>query len=264
MAYALPRACLPFRYITLCSLPGIVGSFGNVVIAGGGKTPKVYYLKRRGWELLRLIGAYREVHKEASWSPLMYHRLHLLDVMIAAELAVRAKPHLNLVRSFLEYRREKKEGKLSRETSDYVSGEATAETRIIPDGAFIIENVENGRRALFLIEMDMGTERIVSSITHDRRASLHFRFEQYDRYLESLRFAEKYREFGEFDHFTLLFVTVSKERIEHVRESLANLNSGFHNFYRFGLIGEVVEDFLGEVWLSRLSTDATRYRLVRG
>ena len=26
----------------------IVGSFGNVVIAGAGKTPKVYFLKRRG------------------------------------------------------------------------------------------------------------------------------------------------------------------------------------------------------------------------
>ena len=28
----------------------IVGSFGNIVLAGHGKTPKVYFLKRRGWE----------------------------------------------------------------------------------------------------------------------------------------------------------------------------------------------------------------------
>jgi hypothetical protein len=56
---------------------GIVGSFGNVTIPGHGKTPKVYFLKRKGWELLRtesgipdeLIGSFAEVHQEASWSP---------------------------------------------------------------------------------------------------------------------------------------------------------------------------------------------------
>lgn len=31
----------------------LVGHFGNVVMPGHGKTPKVYFLKRRGWELLR-------------------------------------------------------------------------------------------------------------------------------------------------------------------------------------------------------------------
>ena len=71
----------------------------------------MYFLKRRGWELLRaesgipeeLIGSFREVHQEASWSPQMNHRLHLLDVMIAAELAVWGRPHLSLVRSFARF-----------------------------------------------------------------------------------------------------------------------------------------------------------------
>ena len=56
---------------------GIVGAFGNVTIPGHGKTPKVYFLRRKGWELLRsesgipeeLIGSFSEVHQEASWSP---------------------------------------------------------------------------------------------------------------------------------------------------------------------------------------------------
>ena len=248
----------------------IVGSFGNVVIAGHGKTSKVYYLKRRGWEILRaesgipeeMIGSFREVHQEASWSPLMYHRLHLLDVMIAAELSVRARRHLNLARTFLEYCRVKLDRRLMRETADYVSGEEAAENRIIPDGAFIIENIESGRRGLFLIEMDMGTERLVSSITHDRRQGLHFRFEQYDKYLSSLRFAEKYAGYGKFESFTLLFVTVSEGRLANVRASLADLREESEEFYLFGLFGEVVEDFLGEVWRGRSPTDAGRYRLV--
>ena len=32
---------------------GIVGHFGHVRIPGHGKTPKAYFLKRSGWELLR-------------------------------------------------------------------------------------------------------------------------------------------------------------------------------------------------------------------
>ena len=250
----------------------IVGSFGNVALPGAGRTPKVYFLKRRGWELLRaesgipeeMLGSYSEVHQEASWSTLMQHRLKLLDVMIAAELAVRVRPHLNIVRSFLEYRRIKREGRLIRKTTDYVAAGEALENKIVPDGALILENVETGNRALFLIEMDMGSERIVANITHDRKLSLHFRFEQYDRYLTSMRFAEKYKGFGEFDHFTLLFVALSSDRLTHVREALADLASELHSFYRFGLFSEVVENFLGEAWLSRLPTDRQRYRLVRG
>jgi hypothetical protein len=92
---------------------GIVGSFGNVTIPGHGKTPKVYFLKRKGWELLRtesgipdeLIGSFAEVHQEASWSPQMYHRLRLLDLFIALELSVRGREHIHLIKTLLEYRR---------------------------------------------------------------------------------------------------------------------------------------------------------------
>jgi len=110
--------------------------------------------------------------------------------------------------------------------------------------------------------MDMRTERLVSSITHDRRQGLHFRFEQYEKYLSSLRFAEKYSAWGAFESFTVLFVTVSETRIAHVRGSLADLPEETSEFYLFGLSSEVVEDFLREVWRGRSPTDARRYRLV--
>ena len=32
----------------------------------------------------------------------MYHRLRTVDLMIALEVAVRARPHLSLVKTFLE------------------------------------------------------------------------------------------------------------------------------------------------------------------
>jgi hypothetical protein len=57
-----------------------------------GKTPKAYFLTRKGWEILsresdippELIGSHKEIHVESRWSPQMYHRLHTVDLMISA------------------------------------------------------------------------------------------------------------------------------------------------------------------------------------
>src|SRR3712207_1390977 len=133
---------------------GLVGHFGHVRLPGHGKTPKAYYLKRKGFEMLRresdipeeLLGPFVEAHQEASWSPQMYHRLRLLDLLIALEVQVRGRPHLNLVRTFIEYRRVKRGGRIARETTDFVANEEAPENRIIPDAAFVLENVETGRR----------------------------------------------------------------------------------------------------------------------
>src|SRR5215213_5010322 len=115
---------------------GIVGHFGHVGIPGRGKTPKVYFLKRKGFELLKrecdlhpeALGSFVEAHMEASWSPQMYHRLRLLD------------PRLALVKTLLEYRRVRRGGRIARETTDFVAEEETPENRIIPDAAFVLEN----------------------------------------------------------------------------------------------------------------------------
>jgi len=250
---------------------GIVASFGNVTIPGHGKTPKVYFLKRKGFELLRmesgipeeLIGSYSEVHQEASWSPVMYHRPRLLDALIALEVQVRERPHLSLVKTFVEYRRVKRGNRIARETTNFVQDPEVSENRIIPDGAFVMENVETGRHALFFIEMDMATERIVTKISNDKRLTLRFKFEQYDRYLQSRRFAETYANYGTFNNFTLLFVTLKQERVDNIREALSDLPSEFAAFYRLAVFEAVIEDFLGEVWQSRLATDEKRYRLTR-
>ena len=74
---------------------GLLGHFGNVGMRGFGKTPKVYFLKRKGFEILvresdipqELIGT----HKETP-----------VDLMGAAEVAVRGRPNLSMVRTFIE------------------------------------------------------------------------------------------------------------------------------------------------------------------
>jgi hypothetical protein len=164
---------------------------------------------------------------------------------------------------FVEYKRVKRQGRIARETTDFVNDEEIAENRIIPDGAFILENVETERRALFFIEMDMATERIVSIISNDRRLTLKFKFQQYDRYLQSRRFANTYAAYGEFRNFTPLFVTVKPERIGTLRTALADLPAEYAAFYRLGIFDKVLADFLGQVWQSRLATDGELYRLTR-
>jgi len=135
-----------------------VGFFGYSTIPGLGRTPKVYYLPKRGWEYLLTegeytqedVGAFVEVSKELTWTPQMYHRLRLLDLFIALELQLALRSHLALVKTFLEYRRIK--GSHERETTDYVVDQETPENRIVPDGVFVLENTQTGRRGLFFLE----------------------------------------------------------------------------------------------------------------
>ena len=135
----------------------------------------------------------------------MYHRLATVDLMIAAECAIRIRPHLAVIKTFLEYKRVRKGRHIQRETTDYVAKEEISENRIVPDAAFIIENIETRKRALFFIEMDMATERIVSYILRDNRITLQYKLTQYDRYLQSLKYRQTYSAFGQFGYFTLLF-----------------------------------------------------------
>jgi hypothetical protein len=111
--------------------------------------------------------------------------------------------------------------------------------------------------------MDMATERIVNVISNDRRLTLKFKFEQYDRYLKSRRFAKTYEQYGEFRHFTLLFITIKPERIDTLRQALTDLPAELSAFYRLALFDKVLEDFLGQVWQSRVATDTELYRLTR-
>ena len=250
---------------------GLLGYFGNTGIRGYGKTPKVYFLTRKGFELLyreseippELLGTHKEVKIESRWSPLMYHRLRTVDLMLAAECAVRARPQLSMVATFLEYRRVRRGNHIARETTDFVAAEEIAENRIIPDAAFILENIQTNRQALFFVEMDMATEPILSLITRDSRHTIQHKLRQYDRYLKSLRYQETYAAFGDFRFFTLLFITLTTARVNHIRRDMQELPGGLADYYRFTTFTEAMGDFLSAIWTSRLPTDETAYPLVR-
>lgn len=244
-----------------------VGFFGNTPVAGAGRTPKVYYLRKKGYGFLAGETDYElekfiEPNFELSWTPQMYHRLALLDLFMALECAVEANPHLELAKVLLEYRRVAPS--YARETSDYVTAEFRPENRIVPDGGFILSNRDNGERGLFFVEIDMGSERISAPKSRDKRATIRGKLELYDRYLSSGRFCETYRELGEFRYFLLLFVTTSWARIENIREDAsAHLSRRLHVYYRFTTFDEACEKFFGEIWANRAVLDTLRYGLIR-
>jgi hypothetical protein len=68
---------------------GLLGFFGNAGLIGYGKTPKVYFLTRKGFDMLlrdcdfslELIGPHKEVKVDSRWSPQMFHRLRTVDLM---------------------------------------------------------------------------------------------------------------------------------------------------------------------------------------
>ena len=250
---------------------GVLSHFGNACLPGHGRTPKVYFLTRKGWELLlresdippELLGSHKEVKVDSRWSPQMYHRLRTVDLMISAEVAVRRRSRLSMVATFLEYRRVKRGTRVEKETTDYVDKEENSYTRIIPDAAFILENIESGKRALFFLEMDMGTEAVVSQITRDKRISLFYKLSQYDRYLEGMRYRQTYSGFGDFRFFTLLFVTLGEERIENIRREMQRLPSELSEYYRLTTYERAMGDFFSPIWKSRLLTDTGTYGLVR-
>ena len=247
---------------------GLVGFLGFTPLPGAGRTPKVYFLRRKGFDILREEGvlseeagsAFQEVKEAVRWSQALFHRIALIDVFLWLEAAVARRPHLMLWTTLLEYKREKKRG--IRETADYVSDSEVPENRVIPDGVFILKNMQSGRRGLFFVEVDRGSERITAPKSSDPSATITGKFVQYDRYLQSGHFATTYQTFGEFRSFLMLFVTTAVDRVRNIREACKDLPAPLHPYYRLATFGEVQADFLGPVWLSRDASDTKRYALV--
>lgn len=153
----------------------LLGSFGNVGIRGYGKTPKVYFLTKRGHALLseemeaqgRAIGPFRQINISSRWSPLMYHRLATLDVLSYVERDCRHLRDYHLLGTLVEYRRERVGSRWRKETTDYVANTKDPADKIIPDAGFALEHRESGKRALFLIEVDCGTTRLTTGQPDD-------------------------------------------------------------------------------------------------
>src|SRR3954452_11417110 len=88
------------KQLRALELHRLLGHYGNITLPGYGRPPKVYFLTRKGWDILcresatppERIGTYKESHDEAGCSPQMFHRLRAVDLMVSPEVAARARP----------------------------------------------------------------------------------------------------------------------------------------------------------------------------
>ena len=250
----------------------LLASFGNTGVRGYGKTPKVYYLTKSGHRVLSdecehlglNVEPYRQVSVNSRWSPMMYHRLATLDVMMALERDSANLENYRLAKTLVEYRREKINNRWQRETTDYVAEGQRSEDKIVPDAGFVLENVETQARALFLIEVDCGTERLTTTRREIIPQTFLHKINQYDRYLESMRCRDRYKAFGEFKGFVLLVITSSDQRMHNMRSVIGSEKTGNSKFYRFTTLEKVRENFFHSNWWSRDCSDHETYQLIRG
>jgi Replication-relaxation len=147
----------------------------------------------------------------------------------------------------LEYRMVKKGSFVVRETMDFVANDEVSENKLVPDAAVVLENCETNRRRLYFLEIDMGSERIVSRSAGDTRSTIKYKFGQYDRYLHSRRYAQTYGAYGEFRSFNLLFVTQSGERIDNIRREIQDFPQNHAAYYRFATFDAAMDDFFGPI-----------------
>lgn len=249
----------------------LLASFGNTGIRGG-KTPKMYYLTKGGHRILVEEGEaldwevepYRQVSVNSRWSPVMFHRLDTLDALAALERDCLSLRAYRLAKTLVEYRREKHGREWRKETTDFVTDPPIAENKIVPDAGFVLEQTETGDRALFLMEIDCGTERLTTTRVGAISQTFIHKIRQYDRYLKGGRGTDRYRNLGEFGSFRLLVITTTQIRIENMRRALAKLDADYHQFYRFSTLSDVTENFLHSGWLSRDCADHNTYQLIKG
>lgn len=251
---------------------GLLDHFGNVGIRGYGKTPKVYFLKKRGHAILaeeraatgKETGRFRSVNIGTRWSPLMYHRMATLDVLSYVERDCRSLQDYELIGTLVEYRREKIGNRWRKETTDYVSNSTRPDDRIVPDAGFALRHRKNGKRALFLIEVDLGTTRLETAQSDPDIATYTAKLAQYDRYLASGRIEKRHPRLGAFSGFHMLTITTTDARVTNMRRAASSLSPEFHPFFRFCTLDQVRQSVLHADWLSRDHADFSKYALLKG
>ncbi len=253
------------RRLLLMQRASLIDSFGNIRY-GFTKAPKIYYIMQKGFDLLlenripsEMLGKFK-LRNKTKWSPVFEHRLNVVDIFLSLEIALKKREELELVKLFMDYNR-LENGQC--ETTDFINSERVPENKIVPDGAFIIKSHNTGNTALFFVEMDKGTETILSRLTpNDRTNTLYNRLNKYDKYLQGGNFSDKYSEWGEFAVFRLLFITDKPARVNNIREKTSTLPEDLHQFYFFNNLENVKEDFLNETWKSRDIEDEKGYRVI--
>jgi len=194
----------------------------------------------------------------------MTHTLALIDCFLAMEMQIFKGQKYTVEAVYNDNKKEKIDGRIRTETTDLIDDEGTPESRIIPDGTLILRSLETGKKALFFVEYDNGTETIKTDIQGNYHKTIQYKFEQYERYLKSGRFALKYKKHDDFPAFRLLFVTDSKTRASNIARDTGLISEPYRKLFFISDIDTAFDDFFHSNWLLPCGDTATSRPIIKG
>ena len=229
---------------------GLVKRFSYpVLLREGGKGEYVYHLKKRPNTILTALR----------------HMLQLNDVRIAFELACWKSDEINLVEFIPEYRGVRRnDGRPGRVVEDSVAvREGFGEQAIlIPDAVVCLENITTGKRALFFLEVDLGSEKLIAE--GRGKYSVMKKMLLYREYLNNRGF-ERYSNLFRFRFkgFRVLTVMNNSQRMQRLRKEL--IQRGVRRFVWLAEVSTINKQTLFEkVWLALDAEDNERHSILHG
>lgn len=185
------------------------------------------------------------------------HTIKLNDIRIAFVKACQESRKIKLVGFIPEYKK-KAIGKAATRDSGYSRTEK--KSGIQPDGILCLENQDSKKRALFFIELDLGTERIKTS-----RPGVYSFLEKllvYKEWMLNQNWKEWDQKFQySFSGFRVLVVMNRKTRIQKLRNELTKL--GIKKFIYLAEGAKIqTESVFGRVWHRCDFSDNEMYSIV--
>ena len=244
---------------------GLVKRFAYpVLLREGGKGEYVYHLDGKKPKI-SLSG--------------VQHTLTLNDVRIAFERGCEKQERIRLIAFIPEYEgrkatrdvkgkagndgRDGRPGRPWREVEDSVQSSARfgQKVTLIPDAVICLESATRRTRGLFFLEVDMGSEKLLSGTTGNY--SLLDKMLRYQDYKTSRGF-ERYKEMFGFDFkgFRVLTLMNNDNRIQRLRRELTK--TGIERFIWFTENTKIDEKrVFDKIWYITDANDEAQYSIIR-
>lgn len=227
---------------------GYVDHTGGGVIPGRGRAPQIWFLTKLGWHYFteitgRELPSFTHAKPIRAWSQTMPHRLATVDVFLALQCTMKKCSIADIKHAGFDFRTTETETGRRKETTDFLDKAHTK--KIIPDAAFHVVR-RDGHEALMFLETDMGTEG--ASTKSATNISLTAKLKAYGQYLKARSFQTKYRSWGRFEAFMLLFVTTTNARIDRIIAKTRDKLRQIKSLIFFTTHEAIAADPLGAIW----------------
>lgn len=233
-----------------------LGRFGGMPLVGKGRAPNVYYLTEKGHSFLQdrhglNLGDWVSIKPKHKWPASMPHRLKTVDLFLALATKLRQSGVASILEARFDFRQAEFAGVRRCETTDFLTQPKDENKKIIPDASLVVERADNSKALIFL-ECDMGTENICEH--RGSGETIEGKLESYRLYFQSKGFVSRYKAFGQFASFLVMFATTSERRVQAIRERLGEVEDPFDPLFLFTTHDLFENDPIGKIFMRRRAT----------